>query len=96
MSDADQPRLAALRAGIDALDDHLLQLLSARTRLVKEIWAIKADLGLGASDPAREAQMRERLLSRANELGLDPKAIEAVLATIIGKNLSRPPGERRL
>lgn len=91
MSDADEQKLTALRAGIDALDDHLVQLLSARSRLVREIWTIKSGLGKERLDPSREADMRERLLTRADQLGLDRDAVAAVFATIIGKPLTRAP-----
>ncbi len=88
MSDADH-KLTALRAGIDALDDHLLQLLSARSRLVREIWAIKEDAGKERFDPSREDAMRQRLLTRADQLGLDRDAVAAVFAAIIGKELQK-------
>lgn len=81
--------LTRLRAVIDDVDDRLLTLLAERAAAVRELWAWKATSGVAQRDPAREAELRERLLRRADALGLDRAAVERVLATIVGQQLSR-------
>lgn len=78
-----------LRAVIDDADERLLQVLAERSRAVQALWAWKADHGLPQRDPHREAELRARLLARAEALGLEPAAIARVLAEIIGRRLFR-------
>jgi chorismate mutase len=60
------PDLAALRAEIDRIDDHIAQLLAERLGVVREVGRAKGDLAAGrlAIRLAREAQMMRRLLDR--------------------------------
>ncbi|MBL8912176.1 MAG: chorismate mutase [Archangium sp.] len=81
------PELEALRSKLDSIDDELLDLLSERAHVVAEIWAWKRKNGVERIDPERERALRERLLSRAESLGLSRAAIERVLAQIIGNSL---------
>jgi chorismate mutase len=79
--------LAALRAKLDGIDDDLLRALARRAEVVAEIWAWKQHHGVARVDPDRERAMRERLLSRAAELGLSREAVALVFDSIIGKAL---------
>ncbi|MEW5741170.1 MAG: chorismate mutase [Myxococcota bacterium] len=81
--------LERLRAVIDAVDDRLLALLAERAAAVRELWALKAAGGVAQRDPTREAEIRERLLRRAEHLGLDPAAVSRVLDAVIGQKLFR-------
>lgn len=78
-----------LRAVIDELDERLVALLAERAAAVDELWAWKARHRLPQKDPSREAAVRERLLRRAEALGLDPVAMERVLDAIVGQRLRR-------
>lgn len=79
--------LEALRAKLDSIDDELLDVLAERAQVVAEIWAWKQAHGVERVDPERERALRERLLSRAESVGLSRQAIERVLAQIIGHAL---------
>lgn len=81
--------LARLRAVIDDVDDRLLAILAERARVVDELWAWKAAHGVAQRDPSREAELRARLSRRAEALGLDPAAVERVLAAVVGHRLAR-------
>jgi len=55
-------RLPALRAQLDVLDDHILDLLTQRALVVEEVAAAKR--GAGSIRPGREAAILRRLLGR--------------------------------
>ncbi len=79
--------LEELRKDLDEVDDLLIDLLAQRAELVAAIWDWKQKNGLERIDPSREQALRERLLSRAEAIGLSRVAVEAVLAQIVGKPL---------
>jgi len=87
MNDAQQSRLTATRAQLDAIDERLLAVLAERAKVVDGLWAWKRSEGLPLTDPRREAEHVEHLVSRAKALGLGDEATRAVLATIIGHAL---------
>jgi chorismate mutase len=62
-----EPELARLRAEIDRIDDHLVDLLVERLAVVERIAAAKGDRERGrlAMRPAREAAILRRLVARA-------------------------------
>ena len=71
--------LAKLRAQIDALDDRLVKLLSARARLAQRIGRVKAG---GAYRPEREAQVLRRII-RANRGPLGDAALARLFTEIM-------------
>lgn len=71
--------LARLRADIDALDERLVKLLSARARLAQRIGPMKAG---GAYRPEREAQVLRRII-RANRGPLGDAALARLFAEIM-------------
>lgn len=79
--------LGALRARIEAVDDALVDLLAARAAAVAEIWALKRVAGVPRVDPDREAEEIERMLSRAEQAGLDRDAVREILARVVGRDL---------
>jgi chorismate mutase len=81
--------LEALRAQLDEVDAELIRLLARRAGLVKEIWVWKQANSVPRIDPAREAELRARLLAQAESLGLSREAVSAVLDQIVGRQLSR-------
>lgn len=78
-------RLEALRAEMDELDDHLLELLVRRARLARTIGEHKRERGIALVDPAREAQIVERLAARAGEATgpLDARAVRRLWAAVL-------------
>lgn len=76
-----------LRAQLDLLDAELIKLLARRADIVADVWKWKAENGVARIDPARESEMRERLLSQAQALGLSRTAVSDVLDRIVGRSL---------
>lgn len=72
------------RAQLDELDAELIRLLARRASIVDEIWAWKQANGVERIDPAREVELRERLLGQAEALGLSRDAVATILERIIG------------
>jgi len=66
MSDIDQ-----LRNKIDEITLEMVKLLKSRTELAKEIGGIKKDLGMNVTDETREENLRSKVVSLCNEIGLD-------------------------
>lgn len=83
MSETVPAELAQARGTIDNIDAALIHLLAERFKCTQRVGHIKADLGLPASDPGREAQQIQRLRALAEDAGLDPVFAEKFLAFIV-------------
>jgi len=83
MSETIPAELAQARGTIDNIDAALIHLLAERFKCTQRVGHIKADLGLPASDPAREAEQIKRLRGLAEEAGLDPVFAEKFLSFIV-------------
>jgi len=79
--------LESLRAKLDVVDAELIEVLARRAGVVAEIWEWKRAHGVPRIDPAREREVRERLLTQAVGLGLSRDAVAAVLDQLIGRPL---------
>lgn len=75
--------LAAFRKSIDNIDAALIHMLAERFRITQAVGAYKAEAGLPASDPAREARQIERLRALAVEADLDPEFSEKFIRFVI-------------
>ncbi|MFV2039294.1 MAG: chorismate mutase [Acidimicrobiales bacterium] len=75
--------LDAFRRRIDGLDDQLIRLLAERFDITKAVGAYKADAGLPAADPEREAEQVARLRATAQDVGMDPAFSEKVFRLIV-------------
>ena len=88
--------LAFLRAAIDEVDDQLAELLARRTALTAAVQDHKAATGDGGGlqgrDPAREAEIVQRMAAHAP--GLDPDRLGRVMAAVIGESLEAWEQER--
>lgn len=75
-------RMAELRARIDALDEELVRLLSARARCALDIGRLKEELGMPVYQPDREREVLEHV-QRLNHGPLDDTAIARLFERII-------------
>ena len=71
------------RDSIDRLDAILVYTLAERFKHTQAVGGLKADHGLPASDPAREARQIARLEKLAEEASLDPEFAKKFLTFII-------------
>lgn len=65
--------LRQLRRSIDNLDTAIMSIMAERFRITKRVGQLKAEVGLPAADPAREAEQIERMRKLAAGSDLDPE-----------------------
>ena len=75
--------LAAYRKSIDNIDAALIHMLAERFRITQAVGEYKAEAGLPASDPSREARQIERLRALAVDADLDPEFSEKFIRFVI-------------
>ncbi|QPC85993.1 chorismate mutase [Mesorhizobium sp. NBSH29] len=78
-----QAQLADYRVSIDNIDAALVNMLAERFRCTKAVGVLKAEHGLPAADPSREATQIARLRQLAQEAHLDPDFAEKFLNFVI-------------
>ncbi len=71
-------RLSLLRKQIDEIDFQILDLLSKRFKIVKEIWKYKLEHWIQPLQPQRWQQVLEKVKSKAAELWLDENFVEDI------------------
>jgi chorismate mutase / prephenate dehydratase len=101
--------LADVRRDIDALDDAILELLGKRFAIVEQVGELKRSQGAGSPlRPAREAQVLQRLSTKARELGLhaalpvwlwpvifaEADLVQAPVQLVLGEHLAGHVGAR--
>ncbi len=72
------------RQRIDALDDQIIDLLIARTEIIREVGHFKFENDIPAVLPDRVIEVRERAAARAAAKGLDADLVRQLYTTIIG------------
>ena len=77
------PELLRLRDSIDNIDAALIHMLAERFKCTQAVGRFKAEHGLPAADPDREAKQIARLRALAREAKLDPDFAEKFLNFII-------------
>ena len=75
--------LASFRKSIDNIDAALIHMLAERFRITQAVGEYKAEAGLPASDPSREARQIERLRALAVDADLDPEFSEKFIRFVI-------------
>ena len=65
------PDIDQLRNKIDEITLEMIKLLQSRIEIAKEIGEIKKNLGKGITDETREENLRSKVISICNEIGLD-------------------------
>lgn len=78
------PGLTPVRLAIDGVDDGLVLLLAARSRLARLAGRLKAGAGMQGRDDAREQRVHRRAETLAGVLGVAPATASGVLALAIG------------
>jgi len=76
MDEDTRAELAAIRQSIDNIDAALVHILAERFKATQRVGRLKAERGLPASDPDREASQIARLRALALEAQLDPAFAE--------------------
>lgn len=77
------PQLLQWRDSIDNIDAALIHLLAERFKCTQAVGRLKAEHGLPAADPEREARQIARLRALAKEAKLDPDFAEKFLNFIV-------------
>jgi len=77
--------LAGYRKSIDNIDAALIHMLAERFRITQAVGEYKAQAGLPASDPAREARQIARLRALAVDADLDPEFSEKFIRFVIAE-----------
>ncbi len=72
--------LKKLRKEIDAIDREILALVEKRVKIAGKIGAFKKKTGLAVSDPAREKEVLDNVVSST---GLDRSFAKALFSSII-------------
>lgn len=85
MSEQVPSELESLRSSIDNLDAAVVHIMAERFRITQRVGQLKAERGLPAADPAREAQQIARLRALASEAHLDPEFAEKLLNFIVSE-----------
>lgn len=77
--------LRELRESIDNLDAAVIHIMAERFRITQRVGELKAELGLPASDPAREKRQIARMRLLAQDSRLDPEFAEKLLNFIVSE-----------
>ncbi len=77
--------LRELRKSIDNLDAAVIHIMAERFRITQRVGELKAELGLPASDPAREKRQIARMRLLAQDSRLDPEFAEKLLNFIVSE-----------
>ena len=77
------PELQTLRDSIDNIDAAIVYMMAERFRCTQRIGMLKAEHGLLAADPEREARQVARLRDLAGSAQLDQDFAEKFLAFVI-------------
>lgn len=80
--------LEKLRREIDRLDKSLIEVLTQRMHVAKQIADLKKRLGLKVKDEAREKDVIRRIRNFAREKGLDPDFADNLMRMVMGQAIS--------
>ena len=86
--------LDELRKNLSAVDRQLVEMIAERQRIVSEIGKTKQTAGTGTRDYAREKNVLEMGRAQAEEMGVDPDLVEALLQMLIRTSLESQERDR--
>jgi chorismate mutase len=78
-----QEKLAACRQQIDSLDQHIVDLIQQRARVVKEVGEIKREAHLPVTVPSREQQVVEKAQALAQAGPLPAEAVGRIYQKLV-------------
>ena len=84
-ADPVRSELNRLRDSIDNMDAALVHLLAERFKITQQVGILKAEHGLPAADPEREAAQIARLRALAAQARLDPEFAEKFLTFVVAE-----------
>jgi len=84
--------LEAMRATIDNIDDAIIAMISERFKVTERVGHYKAQNGLSAKDPEREAEQLQRVRGLAIHYGLEPEIAEYYLTAVITRVVEKHKG----
>ena len=76
-------RILSLRRKIDEIDEQILRFLKERVEVCKIIGKTKRNHGIPIRDRRRENEKYRYVMTRASELGLNPREVNAVFQEVI-------------
>ena len=86
--------LDELRKNLSSIDRQLVELIAERQRIVGDIGKSKRGTGTGTRDYAREKDVLDMGRAQAEELGVDPDLVEALLELLIRTSLESQERDR--
>lgn len=81
------PEIDDLRNKMDEITLEMIKLLKTRTDIAKEIGEVKKNLGKGVTDEAREENLRTKVVSLCNEIGLDDSIATKFLNFLLNESV---------
>ena len=81
--------LRDVRAKIEKLDKHILDLIEERTGLARNVLAAKKAEGMPINDVDQNRIVLERVANAATERGLDGEEVKKIFEILIRMNIER-------
>jgi chorismate mutase len=81
--------LKPIRAKIEKIDAHILNLIDQRTALAKDVLDAKKTEGMPINDAEQNKVVLERVANLATERGLDGEEVKRIFEILIKMNIER-------
>jgi len=81
--------LKEIRAKIEKLDTHLLNLIEQRTALARDVLEAKKTAGMPINDVEQNRVVLDRVANAATERGLDGEEVKRIFEILIKMNIER-------
>jgi chorismate mutase len=82
-------QLKQIRARIEKIDAHILNLIDQRTALAKDVLDAKKTEGMPINDAEQNKVVLERVANLATERGLDGEEVKRIFEILIKMNIER-------
>ncbi len=81
--------LKEIRAKIEKLDTHILNLIEQRTALARDVLEAKKAAGMPINDVEQNRVVLDRVANAATERGLDGEEVKRIFEILIKMNIER-------